>query len=384
MALNVEDIGHDANYPLFTPAASSAFVKETDASELNWFNPDNNKFNHKAALYSAGMAKLELNRSRLVEPMITNRDCSRTILIADSGGYQIGTGTFKGSDAFAADIHGYQSNDIRRKILTWSETFADYAMTLDFPAWALGTPNYLFQKFGQCLDETFYNLSLIEKERTPGKVRFLNVIQGRDYDEALMWYKEVKVFDFEGWSFAGPVASNPEITLKIILNMWKDGNISESKNWIHILGRSSNASVWCNNIFHRCIRQFICPNAQISYDSSSVVHYAINGWKIGDIRINAEEMTFDKLKQQQVSRTASDYTSDVVDNLEEQLKIIRSVNELSLLDTGLLRDNGCVPDFFISFKERIESVFRMVADVGIDNYNINDAHLREFKGIIKS
>lgn len=384
MALRVEEIGHDANYPLFTPAASSIYVKEAQDSELNWYNPDNQKFNHPAALYSAGMAKLELTRSRLVEPMITNRDRSRTILIADSGGYQIGSGTFQGSNAFSADIHGHGANDIRRKILTWSETFADYAMTLDFPAWAIDTPNYLFSKFGQCLDETFYNCSLIEKERTPGKARFLNVIQGRSYDEALMWYNEVKVFDFEGWSFAGPVASNPEITLKIILNMWRDGNISEDRNWIHILGRSSNAAVWCNNIFHRCIRRYICANAQISYDSSSVVHYAINGWKVGDLRINADEMTFDKLKQQQVIRSATDYTSDVVDNLEAQLEIIRRVNELSIIDAGELRDSSCVPDFFIAFKERVESLFRTVADVGIENYNINDAHLREFKGIIKS
>ena len=130
------------------------------------------------------------------------------------------------------------------------------------------------------------------KHRTPDKIKFLNVVQGRNYTEAKKWYDAVKDYDFEGWSFAGPCAGDPAITVKLILNLWKDGKLNENQNWLHILGKSRLDAVWTNNIIHRCIRRHISPNAQVSYDSASAYLMAAYGQIWHNHQIDYKSMKF--------------------------------------------------------------------------------------------
>ncbi|MEI6557545.1 MAG: hypothetical protein WCO00_03995 [Rhodospirillaceae bacterium] len=332
---------------------------------------------------SAGHAYLDIPRARVDECMITQRDRSSTILIADSGGYQIGTGVFAHSEIFRNDIHGAQADKIRRRILNWSETFADYSMTLDFPAWALGSSNYIFTTFRECLNETFYNCAFIEEERTHGRTKLLNVIQGKNYGQAVEWYDTVKEFNFEGWSFAGPVAANPDITVRLLLHMWRDGMIGPERNWVHILGRSSLNAVWVNNIIHQNIRRHIFGGAQISYDSSSHVHYALNGSKVVGHNFNTDEFTLD------IEPVGHPYVDEFEvfpvfnHNLRMQISAINAVNALSNTPISELRDTGPLPSVLIDFKEDVARIFENASTVGINEYPIEDVDLKRYANLIE-
>mgnify|MGYP003336943209 CR=1 FL=1 len=309
MTDRVEDIGHDPMFPLFTPAASAPHIRSSsgqnpEVPDHRWYRKDAESFRYQAALYSAGQAFLDLEKSRIMESMITQRDRATTVLLTDSGGYQIGKGTLSGGEVFRNDIHGRNADTIRSKILRWMEEFGDYGMTIDFPTWALGMPNYLFQKTEECLQETLYNLDFITEHRRLGQTKLLNVIQGNDYLQAKRWYDHVKEYPFEGWSFAGYVSRDPNIMVKILLSMWRDGNINAKQRWIHVLGRSSLNAVWNVNIIHRCIREHIFRDAQVSYDTASAVKLGIYGKLITGHRVNRDEIVLEVQEIDQIGRAS--------------------------------------------------------------------------------
>lgn len=388
MAYRVEDIGLNPNYPLFTPAASAMYVRHCTklppekSNKLNWYTPENKELYWPASLYSAGAAHLELPNSRTHEAMITQRDRSKTILISDSGGYQLGSGTFSGADKFRSDIHGRAADKIRNKIIIWSEEFSDYSMTIDFPTWALGSPNYLFNDFHGCLYETIYNCAYIQENRTPNKTRFLNVIQGNKYLEAVEWYNEVRQFDFEGWSLAGQVAYNPDITVRILLNLWRDGNIRSGRNWVHILGHSNLSAIWVNNIYHRCLRKYVHKDAQLSYDSSSTVRYGVYGQDVKGADINYDEMKITTAQAENVVRDTGEYCRDIFSNMVAQAGYIDRINKTCDLPQKELEVIGPVPQKCINFKADVEAIFQAASEIGIDQYPIDDVDLKRYKRMI--
>lgn len=389
MTCRVEDIGLNPTYPLFTPAASPMNVRHCSKSrtcatdDLNWYRAADDGDIHPAALYSTGHAHLDIDRSRREEAFIGQRNRERTLLVADSSGYQIGSGVSDASDAFRRDIHGREADKRRRDILRWGETFGDYLMTIDFPTWAIGQPNYIFQTFDQCLRETVYNLDFIQEHRIPGRVKLLNVIQGNTYDQARRWYDSVKGYPFEGWSVAGPVAADPNITVKIILHMWRDGLINPDQRWVHVLGRSALAAVWNNNIIHRCLRDYVFADAQVSYDSSSAVQFAVNGTDIVGAAINCEQMTLEVADAQARRNDEADYARRMQTNLMVQIAALDRVNRLSERPVASLLDTRPVPDINIRFKEAVLRVFEDAAIIGIDRFPIEDVDLRAFSGMVQ-
>ena len=56
---------------------------------LNFLNIDQGYYKYPWALYSAGHADLDLNKFSPKEDMVRNRDKDTTILVGDSGGFQI-------------------------------------------------------------------------------------------------------------------------------------------------------------------------------------------------------------------------------------------------------------------------------------------------------
>ena len=62
---------------------------------MNFLNPEQGYFTYKYGLYSAGHAQLDLNKSITQESMIQQRDRANTMILGDSGGYQIGKGVLK-------------------------------------------------------------------------------------------------------------------------------------------------------------------------------------------------------------------------------------------------------------------------------------------------
>ena len=283
MAHDVADAGLDPSYPVFLPAFQKMTIKNImdeakhrafpATKELNWYRPDNEHWKHLAGLYSLGHSQLEANDP--AEAMVTTRDRDRTILIADSGGYQIGKGTFsKYRDEINRQfLRTDRYNRMLMEILRWMERYADYSMIVDFPAWAVDQKGFILPTVEDCLSETIYNAEFFRDnyDRT-SPLRFLTVIQGTYFGQALKWYeaiKNVKDFPNRGWSFAGPVAGNPIITLKMILTMWRDGRLNERENWIHLLGKGSLGAMFVFSVLQDCINKYFFKGAVLSYDISS-------------------------------------------------------------------------------------------------------------------
>ena len=113
--INLTDKNND--YAIFTPALSTFYSNyvsrqradgnyvpeeripakfENGVEGLNFLNADQGYFTYKYALYSAGHAELDMAKAVDKEGMIHDRDHENTILIGDSGGFQISKGVWQG------------------------------------------------------------------------------------------------------------------------------------------------------------------------------------------------------------------------------------------------------------------------------------------------
>lgn len=221
-------------------------------ADLNFLDPNNRLFRVSHVMSSAGQA---LNQK--APCIITTRDRQNTLLICDSGGYQIASGRLRiGGDGD------------RLAILRWMERYADYAMTLDVPTGPLSNPNYAFSSFQDCLSTTLGHLAFFRRNRSPGKVKLLNVLQGNDPAESDQWYDAVKQYEFEGWAFAGKLRHSMYHFCKRILQMADEGQL-QSKSWIHVLGTAELDTAVLLTALQRTINKHINPNLRISFDTSS-------------------------------------------------------------------------------------------------------------------
>ena len=220
--------------------------------DLNFLDPTNKLFNISHAMSSAGQA---LKQTR--DCIITKRDRANTLVIGDSGGYQI-----------ARDPGIIKDNSDRLRTLRWLEANADVAMTLDVPTGPLMKPGYRYRSFQECLDVTLYNLKFFSNNRQNKNVRFLNVLQGNDPAQADAWYDAVKVYPMEGWAFGGILRHNIYQLCRRIIIMRKEGYI-ENKSWIHVLGTNELETAVLLTALQRSINTHINNDLRISYDTSS-------------------------------------------------------------------------------------------------------------------
>jgi hypothetical protein len=244
---------------------------------MNFLNPEEGYFTYKYGLYSAGHAQLDLNKSLTQESMIQQRDRNNTMILGDSGGYQIGKGVLKFD---WLDFEGKEATKTRQKILEWLEVTADWSMMLDVPTWAcdhIHSPKTGLKTFEDCLDKTRYNNDYFLMNRL-GQTKWLNVLQGSDWETAEKWYNGVKEFsdpkgkyagrEAEGWAFGGANMCKMDITLKRLMTMREDG-LLEGKNWIHFLGTAQlDWSCYLTQI-QRQIRKHINEELTISFDCAS-------------------------------------------------------------------------------------------------------------------
>jgi len=243
---------------------------------MNFLNPEQGYFTYKYALYSAGHAQLDLNKSIVQEAMIQQRDRKNTMILGDSGGYQIGKGVLKFD---WLDFEGKQANKVRDDILAWLEMTADWSMFLDVPTWACDhnhTAKTGLKTFDDCLDKTRFNNEYWLTRRL-GQTKFLNVLQGSDWDTAEKWYQGVKEFSdpavwgdkaAEGWAFGGANMCKMDITLKRLMTLREDG-LLQNKDWIHVLGTAQLDWSCYLTLIQRQIRKHINENLTISFDCAS-------------------------------------------------------------------------------------------------------------------
>ena len=243
---------------------------------MNFLNPEEGYFTYKYALYSAGHAQLDLQKSLVQESMIQDRDRKNTMILGDSGGYQIGKGVLKFD---WLNFEGAEANKVRQKILEWLEVTADWSMMLDVPTWAcdhIHSPKTGLKTFEDCLDKTRFNNEYFLKNRM-GQTKWLNVLQGSDWDTAEKWYDGVKEFSdpavwgdsaAEGWAFGGANMCKMDITLKRLMTMREEGLLT-GKNWIHFLGTAQLDWSCYLTLIQRQIRKHINEELTISFDCAS-------------------------------------------------------------------------------------------------------------------
>jgi hypothetical protein len=225
-----------------------------NGGDLNFLDPANPLFRISHVMSSAGQA---LNQRRPC--IIQARDRKATMMIADSGGYQIASGRLQITE-----------DKDRLKILRWLEQHADWAMTLDVPTGPLEvkTADYKYKSFNDCLDATLDHLAFFQKHRKPGQTKFLNVLQGNDTRQSDKWFDAVKGFEFEGWAFAGKLRHNMFNLCRRIIKM-SDQKLLQDRNWIHILGTNNLETAVGLTALQRAINLHINPHLRISYDTST-------------------------------------------------------------------------------------------------------------------
>jgi hypothetical protein len=243
---------------------------------MNFLNPKEGYFYYKYALYSAGHAQLDLKKAVTTDSMIHSRDKNKTMILGDSGGYQIGKGVIQFD---WKNFDGVAANKIRDDILSWLEFTADWSMLLDVPSWACLPENRErtgLTSFKDCLEKTRFNNEYWLSRRL-GYTKFLNVLQGSDWDTAEEWYQGVKEYSdnavwgdkaAEGWAFGGVNMCKMDITLKRLMALREDG-LLKGKNWIHFLGTAQlDWSCYLTSI-QRQIRKHINEELTISFDCAS-------------------------------------------------------------------------------------------------------------------
>ena len=248
---------------------------ENDVEGLNFLNPEKGYFTYDVGLYSAGHACLDVEKAPDRDSMCVNRDRKFSTIVGDSGGYQIGKGVIKFD---WQDFEGNKANKVRSDILNWLELTADWSMTLDVPTWAadeLNSPKTGLKSFRDTLNGTIYNNNFFQKNRL-GQTKFLNVLQGDDWETAQTWYDAIKDFEFEGWAMGGINMCDMEVLLKRLIIM-RDEKKLDKKNWIHVLGTSQLDWACFLTQIQRQLREHVNPDVTISFDSASAFLSTANG-----------------------------------------------------------------------------------------------------------
>ena len=228
---------------------------------------------HSAGLYKVGSAPMNA---------VTTRDKTQSVLVADSGGYQIGKGTLEGlyavkRKAMSASnaIAAWQNESLtRRWLLTWLESNGDYAMTIDMPLWATskkgGNSPFHNCSTQQLIHMTVSNLNFIDAFTAPS-TKWLNVIQGGSTTASIVeWWDAVKWFRRGGWALAGSAGTLGGLhhLLMTVLLMRDEGAFTEGQDWLHILGVSTPPWSILLTAIQRNLRR-VNPCLVVSFDSSS-------------------------------------------------------------------------------------------------------------------
>ena len=267
-----------------------------DMEMLNFLNPKKGLFHYKWSLYSAGHANLDVTKEVPKEDMTRKRG-GHTLLLADSGGFQIAKGVW------AADWKNMDKDaqKYRERVLKWLCAYSDYAMTLDIPTWTCTNETSRektnIRSYNDAVVATKHNNEYFIKNRT-GDTKFLNVMQGSSHKDAEAWYEEMKQYcdpkqydnHFNGWGMGGLNMAEPELALKRIVTIIHDGLLTEGiHDWMHFLGTSKlEWAVFLTDI-QRAVRRTHNKNFTISFDCASPFLATANGQIYHHTRINSTD-----------------------------------------------------------------------------------------------
>ena len=276
----------DENGNLYVESSRIPADFENGIEGLNWLNPDAAYFPYHWALYSAGHAELDVNKHSPKEDMVRNRDRSRSFILGDSGGFQIGKGVWEGD---WKDPNCPKAQKKRELVLSWMDAYMDRGMILDIPAWvarspagraATGITSYI-----EAVQGTYINNDYFMKNRT-GACKFLNVLQGENHADADDWYDRMKKYcdprqydqPFEGWAMGGQNMCDVHLVLRRLVELRHDGLLEKGRHdWMHFLGTSKLEWACLLTDIQRAVRKYHNPNFTISFDCASPFLASANG-----------------------------------------------------------------------------------------------------------
>ena len=197
---------------------------------------------HKLFLLTAGhlYKKMDIRKQMGLE---------NAFVMGDSGGYQIAMGAIKWDQS------------VRQQIFEWLEANSDLAMNIDIPPYG-----DMAGKFDECLTISYDNFKYFEKSQT-GKTKFLNVLQGNNFQQRIKWYEKVKDFEFKGWSCGGcrlPYRLAANITALV------EGkeHFKSNNEFLHILGTSKISDFFFLYQIQKSLVE-VGSKMQVTTDSSS-------------------------------------------------------------------------------------------------------------------
>lgn len=282
-------IGKQRFDPQYVPPARMP-TAIPDMEQLNFLNDQKGEFHYRWALYSAGHADLNIAKPSARDDMVRTRN-PNTIVLGDSGGFQIAKGVWEGDWKNPNDP---KSSKKREQVLVWLDSISDYAMILDIPAWIVRDPEasrksgiYTYQ---DAVDATQYNNEYFIKHRKgwqEGGTKFLNVLQGSNHTESDAWYEQMKKYNdpaqypgrhFNGWAMGGQNMCDLHLMLRRLIIMIDDGLLEQGiHDWIHVLGTSKLEWAVVLTAIQTAIRKYHNPDVTVSFDCASPFLATANG-----------------------------------------------------------------------------------------------------------
>lgn len=361
---------HDNRYAIYVSSLQSGYaqyatrknkdVRDGDlpsnfrVRDLDFLDPSSQLWSCAYTLYSSGQFdKAQLRNA----DMIRDRKRGQSVVIGDSGGFQLGTGVIKNRDEQkelnrlatnpAKLVAQWQDVGFRRRTLRWLEMYTDYAMTLDMVLWGSKEANKDSKSVlrnlsvDQLIDLSVDNLKFFSDNRghvSGGGTKFLSVLQDIGNGTGERWYQAVKDFEFEGWAFGG--------STKLLHNLlrWCHRLMREKKldnaEWFHLLQNSPPVFSVVYTAIQQALSKALGHEITISYDSSSPhqgsgVQRAmykmptftndLRTWRMGNERI-----------EQNVQLARGDIQKSLP--IDSPLSAFFTLNDLNFHD-GLYRDN---------------------------------------------
>ncbi|NUB24329.1 hypothetical protein [Azospirillum brasilense] len=231
-------------------------------ASLNFLNPESGLFYYKWALYSAGMAQLDLEKAKARQGMIIDRDKEVSFLFADSGGYQVASKTINVDVKNEAKL-----DEFRAKSLAWMNECASVIMPLDFPQSKRRLSGERLS-FDEALDKTEASLKFIAREHTrrPNDI-IANVVQGATMAEQEIWLQRLKGYSTDAWALPWRLHDSVQSMLQLLVSM--DGmGLFKTCRYLHFFGVSRLHFAGALTLIMRAMRQKY-PELVITYDSAA-------------------------------------------------------------------------------------------------------------------
>lgn len=220
------------------------------------------------------------------QPNIICDRSRRGWILGDSGGFQAGKGSSHGIfKAISREItrgtrtahDAWINANVTSEVAEWQENNCNCGTALDIPLWCLDPKNIksLFAKSSsqQIINLYEWNLQVVDalRQKSGFSSPVLNVLQGRDFQEAHEWFQVAKQYKLEGWSLGGGVGRAGGIgrVIRALLMLRDQKLLDPDYDRCHILMLGKPKWAPLLTAAQRGIRQTTNEVFEITYDSSS-------------------------------------------------------------------------------------------------------------------